>query len=621
MVVEVSHHLEASDRAFQQLADQTIKKDPVRALVELITNSDDSYKKLERYRIENDGSIVITFKRARGSATIKITDHAEGMSSELMDQAVGIYGSETHGFEGGQGGRSFFGRGLKEAILSMGDGFVKSIQNNLFHQCALNITQYVRAVPKEASQYYKDELEIPSRGTWVALLINRQGIKIPQFETLKRSLELNYSLRDILFSPKRNVVLIELGPNNEEKNRVKLEYVYPTGDIVINKAGFLPGHETIPVSLEVRRSEEPLSGREEGYLRQSGILICSKGAIHDISLFKFENEELAKHLFGRLTCDYIDVLLRKNELVVLDSRDGLDWSHSFNKELRLYVEQELEKYILEEKKKQKEKRKPLESDFIRKKFKKALDKINAIAEAELKTFDNVGIGNRSGMMLPPNGFDFVPNYYHVMVDKKSTLTLKVTNHIARDTKEIEFTSESPNVRLLVNKVELDFTEQPTAIVHTYIEGKKIGEVTKITAKMRDIKTEATVHVVASKSQGSGEPRNPQHRGMFKDISYDPDADPHQRVRYESVTGTIIIATMAPSVKLYLNPNGLEGLEEPQNQVMTAELVTQAVCRELAKRKFEVDPGVGEAEETLNAIYNKLVDQYAHVIHSILGPLT
>lgn len=132
MDIAVSRRLLATSRAFQQLADQTIKKDPVRALVELITNSDDSYKKLEKLGIENDGSITIKFKRARGSATLKITDHAIGMSSELMDEAVGMYGSETHGFEEGQGGRSFFGRGLKEAILSMGGGFVMSIQNNFW---------------------------------------------------------------------------------------------------------------------------------------------------------------------------------------------------------------------------------------------------------------------------------------------------------------------------------------------------------------------------------------------------------------------------------------------------------------------------------------------------------
>ena len=159
--VAVSRPLKTASRALEQLADHTIKKDPVRALVELITNSDDSYKKLEKYNIEHDGSIIIKFRRERDLAFITITDHATGMSAEKMDKAVGIYGEETHEFEGGQGGRSFFGRGLKEAILSMGDGNVKSIENNYFDECVLNIDNYVRAVPKEATDDKKMQLRFP----------------------------------------------------------------------------------------------------------------------------------------------------------------------------------------------------------------------------------------------------------------------------------------------------------------------------------------------------------------------------------------------------------------------------------------------------------------------------
>ena len=176
-------------------------------------------KSLKNNNIEHDGSIIIKFRRERDLAFITITDHATGMSAEKMDKAVGIYGEETHEFEGGQGGRRFFGRGLKEAILSMGDGNVKSIENNYFDECVLNIDNYVRAVPKEATDDIKNAIEIPSRGTRVILTINRPGMKIriPQFESLKRRLKLHYALRDILSSPRRNVVLIELGPKGERK--------------------------------------------------------------------------------------------------------------------------------------------------------------------------------------------------------------------------------------------------------------------------------------------------------------------------------------------------------------------------------------------------------------------
>jgi len=351
MTKAVSRKLEADDRAFQQLADQTIKKDPVRALVELITNSDDSYKRLERYEIENDGKVIITLVRARGFGKFTVTDYAEGMDPEKMDKAVGRFGSDTHGFVAGQGGRSFFGRGLKEAILSMGQGFVRSINNNLYNESLLNINKYEREVPKEAIQLYKDKLGIYSHGLQVELVADRQGIKIPQYETLKRALELHYALRDILSSAKREVVLIEETPEGEIKNESKLSFIEPKGQPIINRTLELCEFENQKALLEIFKSEEQLTGREDNYMRQNGILICSSGAIHEITLFNYDGEELAQNLYGRLTCDYIDNLLRDNQPIIKDSRDGIDWSHPLAIALREFAECEIGKYIAEEKKK------------------------------------------------------------------------------------------------------------------------------------------------------------------------------------------------------------------------------------------------------------------------------
>ena len=53
MTIRVSRPMDYADRFGIQQADQAIKRDIVRALVELITNSDDSYR-----RIENTGRSV-----------------------------------------------------------------------------------------------------------------------------------------------------------------------------------------------------------------------------------------------------------------------------------------------------------------------------------------------------------------------------------------------------------------------------------------------------------------------------------------------------------------------------------------------------------------------------------
>lgn len=618
----VSRQIETTTRALQQLADQTIKKDPVRALIELITNCDDSYKRLERMGIEQTGKIIIQIKRYRGRAQIKITDFAEGMGPELMDKAVGMYGSETHGFEGGQGGRSFFGRGLKEAILSMGEGFVYSIQNNFYNESVLTLDKYEREIPEEATQYHKERLGISTRGTCITLVVDRLGIKIPQFETLKRDLELHYALRDILSSSKREITLIEKDKNDEIKNQVKLSYMSPKSELIISKSTKLSEYNNVEVSLEVNKATESLTGRDEGYTRQNGILVCSNGAIHDISLFKFEGEELAANLFGRITCNEIDFLLRKDEPIITDNRDGLDWSHPLNKAIRKFTEQELETYILLEKKKLQSNEKGLETESTIKRFKKAIEKLNFIAEDELKEVNDAGFGKQAGKMLPPTGFDFTPNYYHILIEKKSTLTLKIdTSKLKKQKLTIKISTDNPNIEVLNNNIEIENLYDDKVITqHVYVVGKQIGDEGKVIAILENLHTEATIHIVAKKEDADDDKKKKKkrNRGMFRDIKYSATADPNLRVRYDPLTGIILIATTSPSVKIYLGPNG-EGQEDSAAKVMTAELVAQAVCRLLAKLRIQSgqETILGEPEEALNVIYERLVKKYAHIIHSIL----
>ena len=55
--------LEASPRYIRQNMNKAMRGNIVRGLVELITNSDDSYKELEENGIKVDGGIVIEIER------------------------------------------------------------------------------------------------------------------------------------------------------------------------------------------------------------------------------------------------------------------------------------------------------------------------------------------------------------------------------------------------------------------------------------------------------------------------------------------------------------------------------------------------------------------------------
>jgi hypothetical protein len=168
------------------------------------------------------------------------------------------------------------------------------------------------------------------------------------------------------------------------KNEVKLTYIPPKAELIISKSLPLAEYNNVEVKLEVFKASEPLSGRDDGYTRQNGIIICSNGAIHDIGLFKFEGEELASNLFGRLTCNEIDVLLRKDEQILNDNRDGLDWSHPLNKAIRKFIEQELETFILLEKKKNQDSDKRIETESTKKRFRRAIEKIEQYCSRRVK---------------------------------------------------------------------------------------------------------------------------------------------------------------------------------------------------------------------------------------------
>lgn len=79
----------------------------------------------------------------------------------------------------------------------------------------------------------------------------------------------------------------------------------------------------------------------------------------------------------------------------------------------------------------------------------------------------------------------------------------------------------------------------------------------------------------------------------------------------------MVSTQAPSVSAYF-VDAWKGVETLQVQVMLAELITEAVCREIARQGVEkgtfLAPTAGQAD-AIQREYIRLQNQYAHRIHS------
>ncbi|WP_278411902.1 ATP-binding protein [Stutzerimonas kunmingensis] len=106
-----------------------------KALVELITNSDDSYARLEAAGVAVSGQILVQYERHRRGALLAVTDHAQGMSFAAACSILSYGGAHSPLAQGTGGGRGYFGRGLKQAIFGLGYGWLAGWKPSMMAGC------------------------------------------------------------------------------------------------------------------------------------------------------------------------------------------------------------------------------------------------------------------------------------------------------------------------------------------------------------------------------------------------------------------------------------------------------------------------------------------------------
>src|SRR5687768_17438789 len=190
----ISRRLEYDNRVALQQADQAIRKDVVRAAVELVTNCNDSYQRMEDAGAAGSGVIVVELQRRHTGSVLRVRDFAEGMTDSGMDQMVGTYGGATSGFKEGRPVRGLWGRGLKDAVYGLGSGQLESIHDGYYYSCKLsikkNVPTYEREVPvRSTRQIRKQKNILRGNGTIVEICIDRPDVRTPLFDNLRRSLE------------------------------------------------------------------------------------------------------------------------------------------------------------------------------------------------------------------------------------------------------------------------------------------------------------------------------------------------------------------------------------------------------------------------------------------------
>lgn len=325
-----------------------------KALVELITNADDSYGRLERTGLPASGLIRVHYERHQAGALLSVVDQAEGMSFARARQVLAYGGAHSPLARGESSGRGYFGRGLKQAIYGLGYGWIETLHDGRLARIELFRAEnggYLfddgdgdRAVHERD----RERLGMPGNGTRVTIVTEHPQVTIPHFASLVQALSDNLYLRDLL--RRRSVELVHLQRGKEVERSGRLQHREPAANVLLGPAHagqFVHAGQSYPFTLTLKRAlDAELSSR--GDQRGNGLLVVSGSAVLDCQLFDYENQVGGEYLFGTVKCPALLDKLGQGVAVVSDEREGLNRKEPFVEAFAAAVSALLAPWVLAE---------------------------------------------------------------------------------------------------------------------------------------------------------------------------------------------------------------------------------------------------------------------------------
>ena len=628
----------AQSRVIKQQSAATIR-DLIDVVVELLTNCNDSYCRLEDEGKHPSGKIELYVSREKGSKCkeFKIKDYAEGMNKEKLSKAIG-YGEKSSGFTEGKTVRGLLGRGLKESIIGLGtNGEIYTKKEGVRHGVKIYEKQGVigydsidigRLDKNETDPHIIEFLNSEENGTFIKIKVKNEKIKIPEGDKFETQIKNNYALRDINSSKDREVLLtLEDFGRKRIKQIASIKFIYPPKEeLKFDDVLTLPGYKS-SIQLKIWESSEPLFFQRYDSSSIAGIVIKTKGAILDNKLFKYENEPAAFYFRGEAHCeDIADRLLKLaqegKESEILDlGRKGLNWGSDYCSAIQKIIEKSLfpliqkKKKVLEsgEKREVSHRTKELLRDVS-----KLLDKLGRQEFKEWEGPQEPKEFKVESLIIIPTKANIEINESHALsiyAPKELIKAVGVKTVIMSDCSDIKIVF--PDTKRLVMYLELNLKPHPKDhnIYYNFfkIKGRELGKQAYISCKLGN--QEARALVVVKKPTKKTKKRG----GFISDIEPDYTSNPTQRVEYEKKTGLIKIYVKFPGVARYF-PSGLGEIEQKEeSKVMLAELIGETFCKILARRKLEVTGGIALEDriDAFNSIVNEFQRKHLDKIHEII----
>lgn len=422
-------------------------RDVFDALVELITNCDDSYHRLFKkgLRPDDSGPILIEYLRQRANLIIIVHDRAEGMTLEEMKDRLGNVGTRSSE----EGDRGFMARGAKDCT-ELGSMTIESIKDEKYYKCQLTTTpQFIPLESKKVTGDIRQRLKIKRGNGTVVRLEVEPTHTMPLFESIMRDLPWHFALRDILSEDSPAKVTIK-NMNQPSTSPEKLRYTHPAGSLVCDEVFDVPGYDGVKACLKIWQSRDPFDDTGARF-RRSGILIKGQRAIHECSLLlpEFERDQVAKKYFGRLECSHIDTLLRQyderrgqqlahpanNPSLLIDPnrQQGLIPEHPFTNALFLIPSEQLRALIAKDRETEHAKQKYIANEDTQNRLDRLAKKASDFLKRQLEELEDISKDDDvDKSAFAKHGVLIFPTYLNVGIGQERVLTYYVKSNLITD---------------------------------------------------------------------------------------------------------------------------------------------------------------------------------------------
>ncbi len=604
--------IEVDPRVVKEQARQTVRQ-LVDAVVELVTNSDDSYIREESIK----GEISIVIRRLKGGRwdLLEVRDHAQGMDLETLIDAL-KYGTKHSGFAEGKHVRGLWGRGLKETIISFGEGIITSIHDG---QLSSVKVWWDHDANKGRWEVVRSESTSEENGTGVAVSPEAErGGKCPEPENMYEQLCNHYALRTIVQDRDVRLHMKSLGGRGSStKTRRKEKYLkfkVPAGDLVLDK----PFKETAfgPTHIRIWQSATPLSfERWDPSCSVAGLIIKSNGIPFDNSLFGYEDEE-GKYFFGEVDCPQLANKIKEDASLLTTTRTGIDWRQSLSRDFYGFMKLILQPLVNNKKAEFAGKSAPQISGRQKNRL---LRMLNQLAQEELETATDEGGVGPGGSPQEVTKLVVKPDFGYALPDTDRRFSVYLPKSLANKNTTMEVALLEPTGTITLSDTKIALAEHPSRENLLWgqfaVRGLSLGDNTWIRC-FADSQEDMSYFAVKipDDEPGKGQKKKLVSKGggFFKDIK--PNADPHPSQRVAYINGAINWFTEYPVIKEYVVQKRF-GTDE--GKVLFAEMMTEAVCTILARNRIADGLVPGRPNEDPRAT----IDRYNAESNRIKGKCT